>query len=456
MSPSQSSTLSPPPNAFYSPFTGTPFIPPPMAPPGSYYMPTVQLPDSAPPAGPPPSHAPGPQHYPPGVSSDWIGPQPGQQPPAAYGTPYGAPPPGMVPSPWSNPMNMSTPYGSFAAYGQPLPPTNQQGPPGGGPYAQAPPPAHPPHGFAPQYATPGPQFAMPHGYPMAYATPAWVPAPMAYAAPGPPPPAAPMPPRQPERLTRAERYDKIGHFAAGPHYGPVLDPMLIKAVGAKLEINPLLMPLGDDDERPHLRWNMLFSTAHCHRSTDPTHRSWSNGRQEPATFPRITNLRLVSNVFPWILDVKATSPAVGVTCGDVIEQLSDHLQRRLRKEDYEGATGAKRRAIRDAYHYNRSRNAGVPGGQLGDGLKALDWLGPQTMFGGALVNESLVRDRFNVVIPCMLELVCIERPIIADDEPEEPRSARRRSRYSSTSRPSSRSDGYTSTSGGSGGSRDRG
>jgi hypothetical protein len=52
---------------------------------------------------------------------------------------------------------------------------------------------------------------------MAYATPAWVPAPMAYAAPGPPPPAAPMPPRQPERLTRAERYDKIGHFAAGPH-----------------------------------------------------------------------------------------------------------------------------------------------------------------------------------------------------------------------------------------------
>jgi hypothetical protein len=149
---------------------------------------------------------------------------------------------------------------------------------------------------------------------------------------------------------------------------------------------------------------MLFSTAHCHRPTDLTHRSWSNGQQEPATFPRTTNLRLVSNVFPLILDVKATSPAVGVTCGDVIGQLSDHLQRRLRKEDYEGASGAKRRAIRDAYHYNRSRNAGVPGGQLGDGLKALDWLGPQTMFGGALVNESLVRDRFNAVITCIWNL----------------------------------------------------
>ena len=231
--------------------------------------------------------------------------------------------------------------------------------------------------------------------------------------------------------------------------------MLIKAVGAKLEINPLLLPVGDDDERPHLRWNMLFSTAHCHRSTDPTHRSWSNGRQEPATFPRVTELRLVSDVFPWILDVKAANAAIGVTCGDVIEQLSEHLQRRLRKEDYEGASGNKRRAIRDAYHHNRSRNAGVPGGQLGDGLKALDWLGPQTMFGGALLNEALVRDRFNVVMPCMLELLCIERPLIADDVPEEPRRTRRRSRYTmSTSRPQSRSDGYTSTSG-SAGSRDR-
>ncbi|KAH9170820.1 hypothetical protein EDB89DRAFT_1907499 [Lactarius sanguifluus] len=441
MSPSQSSTLSPPQNAFYSPYTGTPFVPPPMAPPGSYYMPTVQLPDGGPPPGPPPSHPPGPQHHPPGVSADWIGPQAGQQ---AYANPYGAMP-GMVHSPWAGPM--STPFSAFSAYGQPLPPTNLQVPPG--PYAQ-PPPAHPPHGYAPQYATPAPQFAMPpHGYPMAYATPAWVPAPMAYPAPGPPPPAAP--PRQPERLTRAERYDKIGHFAAGPHYGPVLEPILIKAVGTKLEINPLLLPIGDDDERAHLRWNMLFSTAHCHRSTDPTHRSWSNGRQEPATFPRVTDIRLVSNVFPWILDIKAASPAIGVTCGDVIEQLSDHLQRRLRKEDYEGASGAKRRAIRDAYHYNRSRNAGVPGGQLGDGLKALDWLGPQTMFGGMQMNDALVLDRFNVVMPCMLELVCIERPLIVDEE-DEPRRSRRRSRHMSTSRPPSRVDSYTSSSAG---SRDR-
>ena len=223
--------------------------------------------------------------------------------------------------------------------------------------------------------------------------------------------------------------------------------MLVKAVGTVPKINPLLLPLGDEDDRPHLRWNMLFSTAHCHRSTDPSHRSWSNGRQEPVTFPRVSEIRVVSRVFPWIVNIRATNRAIGVTCGDLIEQLSDHLQRRLRKEDYEGATGGRRRAIRDAYHHNRSRSTGVPGGQLGDGLKALDWLGTQTMFGGIQQNEPLLLERFNVVLPCVLELVCVDRPLVGDVEPEDLRDARRRSsRHMSTSRPPSRVDEYSSSS----------
>jgi len=201
-------------NAFYSPYTGTPFIPPPMASPGSYYMPTVQLPDNGmPPPFPPPAHPPGPQHHPSGESAVWIGPPTGQQP-TGYATPFNAPA-GLTPSPWS--AAMSTPFAAFGSYAPALPPTNPPaaqghfGPPPG------PPPAHA-SGYPFPYTTPTPQFAVPHGYPMAaaYQTPAWSAAPMGYGAPpGPPPPAAP--PRQPERLTRAERYDKIGHFAAGPH-----------------------------------------------------------------------------------------------------------------------------------------------------------------------------------------------------------------------------------------------
>jgi hypothetical protein len=152
-------------------------------------------------------------------------------------------------------------------------------------------------------------------------------------------------------------------------------------------------------------------------------------------------------VFPWTLDITATNRTHGVTCGDLIEQLSDHLQRRLRKEEYDGASGARRRAIRDAYHHNRSRSAGVPGGRLGDGLKVLDWLGTQIMFGGIQNNEQLLVERFNVAPACMLELVCVEPPLVGDDEDdmEEQRQARRRSRHMSTSRPPSRMDGYSSS-----------
>jgi hypothetical protein len=159
----------------------------------------------------------------------------------------------------------------------------------------------------------------------------------------------------------------------------------------------------------------------------------------------VTELRIISRAFPWVVHIRATNRTTGVTCGDLIEQLSDHLQRRLRKEDYDGASGLRRRTIRDAYHHNRSRSTGVPGGQLGDGLKALDWLGTQVMFGGLQLNEQLLLERFNVAQPCMLELLCVDRPLVGDDDVEDSRNARRRSRHSSTSRPQSRVDDYSSS-----------
>jgi hypothetical protein len=87
----------------------------------------------------------------------------------------------------------------------------------------------------------------------------------------------------------------------------------------------------------------------------------------------------------------------------------------------------------------------VPGGQLGDGLKAHDWLGMQTMFGGEQLNEQLLLERFNVVMPCMLELLCAERPLAGDDDTDMDGGGRKRSRHTSTSRPSSRVSDYSSS-----------
>jgi hypothetical protein len=130
----------------------------------------------------------------------------------------------------------------------------------------------------------------------------------------------------------------------------------------------------------------------------------------------VIELRLISRAFPWILHIRATNRAIGVTCGDLIDQLSEHLQCLMRKGDYEAMSAPERRALRDTYHHNRSRSAGVPGGLLGDGLKALDWLGTQTMFGGLQLNEQLLLERFDAVMPWMLELLCVDRPLVGNDD----------------------------------------
>ena len=102
---------------------------------------------------------------------------------------------------------------------------------------------------------------------------------------------------------------------------------LIKVVGAHPKLNPLIQPLADDSDRPYIQWNMLFPTSDCRRSVDPAHVSWSSGRGDPATFPRVTNLRLVSDTYPWMIDVHARDPDIGVTCGEVDDFIHENVMR---------------------------------------------------------------------------------------------------------------------------------
>lgn len=85
---------------------------------------------------------------------------------------------------------------------------------------------------------------------------------LAYVLPGPPRPVAPL--RQPERHTRASRYDYIGHFAAGPHY-------MWYRVSDRTELLLLYRVLSP-----------------CHGPDLPLVVKWLTlVRQEPATFPRV-------------------------------------------------------------------------------------------------------------------------------------------------------------------------
>lgn len=234
----------------------------------------------------------------------------------------------------------------------------------------------------------------------------------------------------------------------------MLEPFLVKVVKARVELNPLLGPPPDrPDEQPYLKWNMLWPTAQCQRSTDPGNRSWADGRDAPATWPRVTSLRLISRSFPWMVTIQASEPEDGVTCGDVIEAIHAFMYKRVAKAQMDSATSGHKTLISQSYWHNRSTAPGVPGGRLARTLLRCDWLGIHTSFGGVVeTDERCLREvSAGVALPCTFELKCLQRYPMTEEElreqeareqeaQQEERRAQRRSRANSraTSRVPSR------------------
>ncbi|KAJ7621274.1 hypothetical protein FB45DRAFT_753824 [Roridomyces roridus] len=201
--------------------------------------------------------------------------------------------------------------------------------------------------------------------------------------------------------------DRVGRFAEGPHYGPVLEPIHIHSVHAHVQINPLIQQQSEQHDKLYLEWNMLFPSAQCQSSDGvPLTVRWSQSHgDEPATFPRLTQLRLVSDMFPWTIHVIASNPDLGVTCGEMVARIDDELHRSTLQQDYEALPPARKRAVQAAYKKNRSREDGVPGRQLTPAMLRLDWLGGDTFFGGLRENKTLVRYVCRDLLPCTFELV---------------------------------------------------
>lgn len=401
-----------------TPHNTTPFIPtippsvhstPAMHPPGSYFPPPTGLPNAhGSPAGQ-------------GFSADYTGYPNGNPTPFV---PPSQPPPG---TPWAAPGT------GFSAFQQPLPQGVPWGPQiGMGGYTPG-----VPYPMVAPYATPA---VAAWGMPL-YGQPGMPPGPhngypghTPWMHPTQPPPAPPQPPDTARANFRwTSNADRIDPFAEGPHCttfirsleyfliilidGPVLEPFLVRAVSATIRINPLLStPTGDD----YLRWNMLFSTSNCYRTTE-SRRSWIKGRDAPATFPRLTHVRIISRSFPWMISVKAKRQNIGVTCGEVIDTISAYLHGDAAKKEYEHAPSRRRREIWSAYQFNRSTDANAPGGHLGEQLKRLDWLGSHSRFGGIICNDEFVKEACGDILPCTFELQCIQNYPLSQEEAVEQR-----------------------------------
>ncbi|KAN0073725.1 hypothetical protein V8E55_011979, partial [Tylopilus felleus] len=103
--------------------------------------------------------------------------------------------------------------------------------------------------------------------------------------------------------------DRMDPFAEGRHCTPTVEQMDPSYSLAWPKFNPLLAPPFDTHD--YLRRNMLFHTNNCYWTTEPQ-RSWVKGRNAPATFPRLTYIRIISRAFPWMIHARADNPELGV------------------------------------------------------------------------------------------------------------------------------------------------
>jgi hypothetical protein len=195
----------------------------------------------------------------------------------------------------------------------------------------------------------------------------------------------------------------------------VLDVTTLHIVKARPIINPLLRPPPEDDAHAVLEWNMLFPSRACRRSSDPSHRSWMDGRDEPATFPRVEELRVFTRALSWEAKITARDREVGVTCADVIEGLDAFLHLPTTSAEFSAQPSARQRELSQAYWANRSTAEGVPGGALGRGSLRLDWLCDKVMYGGLIRNDSYSKQVYGGVVPNLFEWKCVQRYMRPED-----------------------------------------
>ncbi|KAI6012873.1 hypothetical protein PISMIDRAFT_13915 [Pisolithus microcarpus 441] len=220
-------------------------------------------------------------------------------------------------------------------------------------------------------------------------------------------------------IGRASSSDHTDPFAKGPHYVPVLEPSLAGVLGTVVRINPLLAPPGDLPE-PQLRWNMLFHPSSCNHQTDGR-RSWMEQREAPATYPRLTYVKIISSSFPWMIQIDARDLTTGVTCGEILDGISEYLYSDVTKDESEMVSETSKLHIFSTYEHNRSTDPNVPGGGLGVALKRLDWLGNNTMFGGLVLSDEFTKEDCGDTPPTTFDLKCLpNRPPTPQELHEQP------------------------------------
>ncbi|KII91510.1 hypothetical protein PLICRDRAFT_38277 [Plicaturopsis crispa FD-325 SS-3] len=193
-------------------------------------------------------------------------------------------------------------------------------------------------------------------------------------------------------------------------------------------LHSILVPSDEDSYNERLVWDMRFdSNRDCGIAGQASSKIyWNANRTAPATFPPILQMRLIVDRLPKDIVVVARNPAIGITCGEVIQQI-DRVMHQIAPQDIYDELPDARNVVRGqltkenvsaSYEYNRSATWGVTSlDGSGTDMLNVDFLLQRTMFGG-IVQKKEYSALFSD-FESTFELRCIARTPIFDAVPDD-------------------------------------
>jgi hypothetical protein len=150
---------------------------------------------------------------------------------------------------------------------------------------------------------------------------------------------------------------------------------------------------------------MRFPLGTCRRSVgEKRHRAWHKGRDEPATFPRVSSLRLVMRGMLETCAVTASQEHIGVTCGDVMDAIARFMHLYTTKDRVKHLPQERQQKLFSQYRFNRKVGPDSPGAHLPEGVTICDWLLEKSMFGGIVEDAIGTYEAIGAYMSCVFVL----------------------------------------------------
>ncbi|KJA21099.1 hypothetical protein HYPSUDRAFT_42482 [Hypholoma sublateritium FD-334 SS-4] len=193
----------------------------------------------------------------------------------------------------------------------------------------------------------------------------------------------------------------VSRWAPGASYGPVLGQTDLYLLGrdAALEVNPLLK---GEVPQYQMQFHVVTGFSSSNRNQGDTS---VQGKDEPATLPRVTQIILISRFSPWCTIIKKDT---GVTIGDICSAIyKDYVEHEITDAEYATLSQRAQDQLKRtaAQHFNNQMQP--QGGQWGyytpqqapDRLRRVDWLRERVYFEGLSKDDNYVQSRLGFKAP---------------------------------------------------------